>query len=96
VLAKIHYAIYGQGSPVVFLHGGLMPLASASPPRSVAIGAGVGGKVSHRSAAKGGNATQAMNAARANWRVSFSVRKLYKDCILLCPPPGINLGAPCE
>src|ERR1700727_621789 len=30
-----------------------MPLASASPPRSAAIGAGVGGKVSHRSAAKG-------------------------------------------
>src|SRR5277367_5621254 len=49
-----------------------MPLASASPLRSVAIGAGVGGKVSHRSAARDGKAAQAMNAARANWRMSFS------------------------
>src|ERR1700733_12142642 len=46
-----------------------MPLASASPLRSVAIGAGVGGKVSHRSAAKDGSATQAMKTARANWRM---------------------------
>src|SRR5258708_28808056 len=46
-----------------------MPLASAATLRSGAIGAGVGGKVSHRSAAKDGSAMEATNAARANWRM---------------------------
>src|SRR5271166_5934635 len=50
-----------------------MPLTSASPMRSVAIGAGVGGKVSHRSVAPEGKATKAKKAARTNWRIASQV-----------------------
>jgi hypothetical protein len=92
VLAKIHYAIYGQGSPVVFLHGGLMPLASASPPRSVAIGAGVGGKVSHRSAAKGQRYT---GDERGEGELAHELlrKETIQRLYTALSAAGINLGA---
>ena len=60
-----------------------MPLASAWPLRSVAIGAGVGGKVSHRSAATAGRAVRARNAARTNWRMARSCERCIVIVILI-------------
>ena len=46
-----------------------MPLASAMPLRSVAIGAGVGGKVRHRSSAPAGRAIRTKRAAKTKRRI---------------------------
>jgi hypothetical protein len=46
-----------------------MPLASASPLRSVAIGAGVGGRVCHRSRARLGREIRTKRAARTKQRI---------------------------
>src|ERR1700744_5379620 len=50
----------------------LMPLTCAWPPRPVAIGAGVGGNVSHRSLAKAGQVTRATREASQKPRMIFS------------------------
>src|SRR5271169_6970038 len=46
-----------------------MPLASAMPLRSVKIGAGVGGRVRHRSSAPAGRAIRTNRAARTKRRI---------------------------
>src|ERR1700737_2891864 len=51
----------------------LMPLTCASPLRSVAIGAGVGGKVSHRSAANAGSAVRTRRDTDRSARMTCSV-----------------------
>ena len=48
-----------------------MPLTCAWPLRSVAIGAGVGGKVSHRSAASAGRTAKTRRGVSRNRRMSF-------------------------
>src|SRR5882757_7363716 len=50
-----------------------MPFTCASPLRSVWIGAGVGGKVSHLSAASAGRTARTRVGANRNGRMSFSL-----------------------
>src|ERR1700730_4561669 len=50
-----------------------MPFTCASPLRSVWIGAGVGGKVSHLSAASAGRTARTRVGASRNGRMSFSL-----------------------
>ena len=62
----------------------LIPLASAMPLRSVAIGAGVGGRVCHSSRARQGGVIRTKRAARTKRRIEVK-RQLFLEAGVVGP-----------
>src|SRR6266852_4610640 len=70
----------------------LMPFTCAWPLRSVAIGAGVGGKVSHLSAANAGKAARTRRGVSRNGRMSFSLGAV--EFLISFRPFAVCCGGP--